>query len=64
MPPKVRIAIVATLAIISAACTSPHGTADPRTTETPPFPIGQIGTPVHVKASSGATADVTLNSAT
>jgi hypothetical protein len=51
----------ATLALAACAPT-PHGAADP--TPQPPFPMGQIGTPVHVKESSGATADITLNSAT
>ncbi len=27
------------------------------------FPVGQVGSPVHAKAASGATADVTLDSA-
>jgi hypothetical protein len=63
MPPKVRLATAATLAIITTACSSaPHSSADP-STETPPFPIGRVGTPVHAKAASGATADITLNSA-
>lgn len=48
---------------IAACSVAPDGTADP-STETPPFPTGQIGEPVHVKAASGATADATLNSAT
>jgi hypothetical protein len=65
MPPKVgRLAAAATLAIITAACSFPHTSADPSTTQTPPFPVGQVGSPVHVKAANGATADVTLNSAT
>lgn len=55
---------VGTLAVAAAAaCSTPsRSSADPAT-ETPPFPIGTVGSPVHVKASSGATADVTLNSA-
>lgn len=54
-------ALTATLAV--AACSGvPHGTADP-TPQPPPFPIGKVGAPVHVKESSGATADITLNSA-
>ena len=47
----------ATLALATCAST-PHGAADP--TPQPPFPIGQIDTPVHVKESSGGTADITL----
>lgn len=55
--------MVATLAVMAVGCSShSRSSADP-TTETPPFPIGRVGSPVHVKASSGATADVTLNSA-
>ena len=61
-PLHLSAALAATLAV--AACSAaPHGTADP-TPQPPPFPIGQVGTPVHVKEISGATADITLNSAT
>jgi hypothetical protein len=61
-PIHLSAALAATLAV--AACSAaPHGTADP-TPQPPPFPIGQVGTPVHVKEISGATADITLNSAT
>ena len=60
-PRRPAAALTATLAV--AACSgAPHGTADP-TPQPPPFPIGTVGSPVHVKASSAATADVTLNSA-
>jgi hypothetical protein len=53
-------ALAATLAV--AACSAaPRGAADP-TPQPPPFPIGQMGVPVHAKAASGATADITLNS--
>jgi hypothetical protein len=38
------------------------GSANP-STDTPSFPIGQTGVPVHVKAGRGATAEITLNSA-
>jgi hypothetical protein len=60
-----RVARIVAIAIAAmAACSAPpHGAADP-TAQQPPFPIGQMGSPVHVKESSGATADVTLNSAT
>jgi hypothetical protein len=55
--------VAATFAVIAAACSSPSmSSADP-TTETLPFPIGQMGVPVHAKSASGATADITLNSA-
>ncbi len=58
-----RIVAVAAATVAVASCsTSPHSTADP-TPQPPPFPIGQVGAPVHAKAASGATADVTLNSA-
>jgi hypothetical protein len=60
--PRAGIAVVATLAIMTAACSSPPSSANP-TNDTPPFPIGQIGTPVHAKATGGATAHITLNSA-
>ncbi len=60
----VATAVAATLAVMVAGCSSPsRSSADP-TPQPPPFPIGQVGVPVHVKAASGATADVTLNSAT
>ena len=32
--------------------------------ESPPFPIGQMGVPVHARAADGATGDITVNSAT
>jgi hypothetical protein len=51
--------ITATLAVVACSA-APRGTADPAP---PPFPIGQVGVPVHARAASGATADVTLNSA-
>jgi hypothetical protein len=66
MPRPVRHRVapaIAALAVAVAACSAPpHGSADP-TPQQPPFPIGQLGAPVHAKAASGATADVTLNSA-
>ncbi|MEE6139572.1 hypothetical protein SKC41_24975 [Mycobacterium sp. 050128] len=51
------------LAAVAVACSSPAPpvAADP---EALPFPVGQLGTAIHAKAASGATADVTLNSAT
>jgi hypothetical protein len=53
-------AAVALGAVVGACSSSaPRGAADPP----PPFPIGQLGAPVHAKAASGATADVTLNNA-
>jgi hypothetical protein len=53
----------AAVAVVIAACSCPTGSADP-TSESPPFPIGQMGVPVHARAPSGATADITVNSAT
>ncbi|WP_221046668.1 hypothetical protein [Mycobacterium senriense] len=53
----------AAVAVVIAACSCPTGLAD-STPENPPFPIGQIGVPVHAQAASGATADITVNSAT
>jgi hypothetical protein len=50
-------------ALAVAACSpAPHSTADPAP-QAPPFPIAQVGAPVHAKERSGATADITLNSA-
>lgn len=59
----VAAAAVAVVAIVIAACSCPFGSADP-TPESPPFPIGQMGMPVHARAAGGATADITVNSAT
>jgi hypothetical protein len=58
----VRSTAAVALAVVAVACSSPapRVAADP---QPPPFPIGQIGVPVHAKAASGATADITLNSA-
>ncbi|OBB85780.1 hypothetical protein A5760_06495 [Mycobacterium colombiense] len=53
----------AAVAVVIAACSCPTGSAD-STPESPPFPIGQMGVPVHARAASGATADITVNSAT
>ena len=53
----------AAVAVAIAACSCPAGSADP-TAESPPFPIGQMGVPVHVRAADGATADITVNGAT
>jgi hypothetical protein len=53
----------AAVAVAIAACSCPTGLADP-TSESPPFPIGQMGVPVHARAADGATADITVNSAT
>ena len=55
--------VVAAVAVVIAACSCPSGSADP-TSESPPFPIGQMGMPVHARAADGATADITVNSAT
>ena len=51
----------AAVAVAIAACSCPTGSADP-TSES--LPIGQMGVPVHARASGGATADITINSAT
>jgi hypothetical protein len=56
----VTAAIAVTLAVVACSA-APRVTADPP--QPPPFPIGTVGSPVHVKENSGATADVTLNSA-
>lgn len=53
----------AAVAVVFAACSCATGSADP-TSENPPFPIGEMGVPVHVRAAGGATADITVNSAT
>lgn len=53
-------AVFAATLVLAACAAAPNGAADP---PQPPFPIGQVGSPVHAKAASGATADVTLNSA-
>lgn len=49
----------AAVAVVIAACSCPVASAD-----SPPFPIGQLGVPLHVRAADGATADITINSAT
>ncbi|GAA4533944.1 hypothetical protein H7J89_17335 [Mycobacterium paraffinicum] len=51
------------VAVAIAACTCPAASADPPS-ENAPFPIGQLGAPVHARAAGGATADSTVNSAT
>ncbi len=64
--PRVRVesVIAATaVAVGIAACSCPTASADP-TSESPPFPIGQMGVPVHARAADGATADITVDSAT
>lgn len=53
----------AAITVVIAACPCPTGSAD-STPDSPPFPIGQLGVPVHARAASGATADITVNSAT
>ncbi|ETZ68247.1 hypothetical protein L841_2370 [Mycobacterium sp. MAC_080597_8934] len=53
----------AAITVVVAACPCPTGSAD-STPDSPPFPIGQLGVPVHARAASGATADITVNSAT
>ncbi|MGB6209352.1 hypothetical protein, partial [Mycobacterium sp.] len=53
----------AAVAVVIAACPCPTGSAEP-TSESPPFPIGQMGVPVHARAADGATADIIVDSAT
>lgn len=55
--------IAAAVFVVIAACSCPAGSADP-TSESPPFPVGQMGVPVHARSAGGATADITVNSAT
>ena len=57
------VAAAAAVAVVLAACSCPTGSAEP-VSESPPFPIGQMGVPVHARAADGATADITVNSAT
>nr|WP_231972092.1 hypothetical protein [Mycobacterium sp. E3251] len=59
---RVFAAAAAAVAVVIAECSCPTASADP-TSETPPFPIGQMGVPVHARAADGATADITVNSA-
>ncbi|MDT5224649.1 MAG: hypothetical protein QOG19_2056, partial [Mycobacterium sp.] len=54
--------MAAAVSVVIAACSCPSGSAAP--SESPPFPIGQMGVPVHARAADGATADITVNSAT
>ncbi|WP_245849392.1 hypothetical protein [Mycobacterium palustre] len=56
-------AAVAAVIVVIAACSCPSGWAD-AFSESPPFPIGQLGVPLHVRSADGATADITVNSAT
>src|ERR1700736_4812917 len=51
------------MAVAISACSCPTGLADPAS-ESSPFPIGQMGVPVHARAADGATADITVDSAT
>ncbi|OBF81134.1 hypothetical protein A5791_05640 [Mycobacterium sp. 852002-51163_SCH5372311] len=53
----------AAVAVVIAASSCPTSSADP-TSDGPPFPIGQMGVPLHARAAGGATADITVNSAT
>ncbi|MGV0041139.1 hypothetical protein [Mycobacterium colombiense] len=57
------LSAAAAAAVVAAACSCPTGSAD-STPESPPFPTGETGVPVHVRAAGGATADITVNSAT
>ncbi|MGV0049777.1 hypothetical protein ACRU43_11150 [Mycobacterium colombiense] len=57
------LSAAAAVAVVAAACSCPTGSAD-STPESPPFPTGEMGVPVHVRAAGGATADITVNSAT
>lgn len=49
--------------MVIAASSCPSGSAEPAA-ESPPFPIGQLGVPVHARSAGGATADITVDSAT
>ncbi|UMB69117.1 hypothetical protein [Mycobacterium paraterrae] len=55
--------VVAAAAFIAAvaACSYPAASAD---SESPPFPTTQGGVPLHARSAPGATADITVNSAT
>ncbi|OBH55640.1 hypothetical protein [Mycobacterium sp. E2479] len=53
----------AAAAVVIAASSCPSGSAEPAA-ESPPFPIGQLGVPVHARSAGGATADITVDSAT
>ena len=53
----------AAVGVVIAACSCPIGSAD-STPESPPFPTGEMGVPVHAQGGNGATADITVNSAT
>ena len=55
--------MAAAVAVVIAVCSCPSGSAAPPS-ESPPFPIGQMSVPVHARAAGGATADITVNSAT
>jgi len=57
----IRIGAFAAVSLVVASC-SP-GPAEPAPVDAPSFPIGQAGVPVHVTASSGASADIALGSA-
>lgn len=51
------------LVVVSSGCSVDDSSAAP-TTEPPPPYVGQMGVPVHARATDGATADITLNSLT
>ncbi|OMC50727.1 hypothetical protein A5745_03830 [Mycobacterium sp. IS-2888] len=53
----------AAVAMVTAASVCATGSAD-TPSDGPPFPIGQMGVPLHAQAANGATADITVNSAT
>ncbi|MGV0695475.1 MULTISPECIES: hypothetical protein [Mycobacterium] len=57
------VGAAAAAAAVIATCSCPSGSADPAS-ESPPFPTGQMGVPVHARAAGGATADITIDSAT
>lgn len=51
------------LALALAACATNGSSAAPTTEHPPPY-VGQVGVPIHAKASNGATADITFNGIT
>jgi hypothetical protein len=50
--------------VMSSAGCAADPPATPPPTEAPPSYVGQVALPVHARATSGATADITLNGAT
>lgn len=59
---RLGLAIGLTALSLGAGCSSDDTVSAPTTTEPPPAYVGQVGAPVHARATNGATADITLNS--